>query len=113
MSEQASLIALYNFLGVLFIAVGIPLARRIVPRNGLYGFRIPKTLRSDDVWYPANRYLGRRLIRCGQILLFGSLALWPFVGVLSASTIAGFGLALSVIPVTVAVIQSFAYVNRL
>ncbi len=54
--------------GLLFAGIGVPLARRRVPRNPWYGFRVPKTLRDDAVWYPANAYAGRLLIGTGAIV---------------------------------------------
>ena len=49
------MLALLVGLPVLLIAVSIPLMLGMVPRNHWYGFRTPKTLSSDSVWYPANR----------------------------------------------------------
>ncbi len=42
----------------LFVLLAIPLILRKVPRNGLYGFRTPKTLRNDEIWYEANSFFG-------------------------------------------------------
>jgi SdpI/YfhL protein family len=41
--------------GFLFIAICRPLVQGKIGRNGLYGFRTPKTLASDKVWYAVNR----------------------------------------------------------
>jgi len=40
---------------ILIILVSVPLIFEWIPRNGLYGFRTPRTLESDAVWYPANK----------------------------------------------------------
>jgi uncharacterized membrane protein len=42
---------------VIFL-VAIPMILKIIPRNRLYGFRTARTLQSDAVWYPANRFAG-------------------------------------------------------
>ena len=42
----------------LFAALAVPLALGLVPRGRWYGFRTPRTLLSDEVWYPANRFFG-------------------------------------------------------
>jgi uncharacterized membrane protein len=43
----------------LFALIAIPLILRKIPRNVVYGFRTPKTLSSDEIWYDANAYFGR------------------------------------------------------
>jgi len=43
-------------IGILTIALSVPMFLRKVKRNGIYGFRTPLTLSSDEVWYPSNRY---------------------------------------------------------
>src|SRR4051812_47937610 len=43
-------------------AVCVPLIRRRVPPNAAYGFRTPKTLSNDRVWYEANAVSGRYLL---------------------------------------------------
>ena len=40
------------------LAVSVPMILGKVPPNSVYGFRTPKTLSSQDVWYPANRAAG-------------------------------------------------------
>ena len=49
------------FVGLLFIAVSVPLMLNRIPPNGLYGFRIPKAFRSEDNWYCINEYGGKAL----------------------------------------------------
>ncbi|MDF1740397.1 MAG: SdpI family protein [Verrucomicrobiales bacterium] len=43
-------------IGILTIALSVPMYLGKVKRNGFYGFRTPLTLSSDEVWYPSNRY---------------------------------------------------------
>ena len=61
-----------GFMGIntLVVLFSVPLVLGRVPRNLFYGFRTPKTLSSDAVWYPANRILGRAMIIAG---LFGMM----------------------------------------
>ena len=56
--------SLITILGVslLLLALAVPLALRLVPRNVLYGFRTRATLADDELWFSANAYFGRRLI---------------------------------------------------
>ena len=72
--KMASTPAMYFILGLLFIGLGVPLLQRRVPRNRWYGFRIPKTLASDAVWYPANEIAGRDMVVAGSIVAAFALA---------------------------------------
>lgn len=74
------------FVGVVFMGAAIPLIQGKVPRNHLYGFRVPKTLRDDHTWYLANAYFGKYFFMAGlattaAAILFAPLALIPNTGV--------------------------------
>ena len=56
-------------LGLPLILVSIPLALRWVPRNRIYGLRVPATLRSDSVWYDANALCARYCILLGLVMV--------------------------------------------
>jgi uncharacterized membrane protein len=71
---------LFAATGFLFILLSIPLIRRRVPPNGLYGLRVPATFANEWVWYEANARSGRDLLRAGIIVLVLSLVL-PLTGV--------------------------------
>jgi uncharacterized membrane protein len=62
--------------GVLFTLLGVPLAAQMVPPNRFYGFRIPSTLASADLWYRVNRATGIDLVVAGMLIL--ALALFMF-----------------------------------
>lgn len=47
---------------VVFIGISIPLIQKRVPPNRWYGFRTSKTLRSAEIWYPANAYGAKLLL---------------------------------------------------
>lgn len=64
--------------GALLIGLGVPLARRRVPRNRWYGFRLGAALRDDEIWYAVNERSGRHLVILGLALMalgLGGLAL--------------------------------------
>ena len=65
--------------GALFVALAIPLMRRKIPPNGLYGLRINATFANDRVWYEANAASGRDLALLGVLLLSLAVAL-PLAG---------------------------------
>ena len=54
--------------GVAIALLSIPPTLGWIPRNRLYGFRVPATLRSDAVWYAINRRFGIELIVVGIAL---------------------------------------------
>ena len=76
---------------IVIIIVSIPLILRMIPRNGFYGFRVPKTLASDNVWYPANQASGVALLLAGCIWLAAALGAVPprYVTLVGISAIGG------------------------
>jgi uncharacterized membrane protein len=88
---------------IVIITVSIPLILRLIPRNGLYGFRVPKTLASDNVWYPANQAAGIALLLAGCIWLAAAFGFVPqrYVTLVGVSAIGG------------AVLVSFLYLRTL
>jgi uncharacterized membrane protein len=99
-------------LGALLIALGIPLARRKVRPNPLYGLRIPATFADEHVWYEANALAGRDLIVLGAVLV-GTGLLLPvlvrFVGVGPMAVCAAILLGGSI----VGLIRGWRFANRL
>src|SRR5262245_52682966 len=55
---------------LLFIALGLPLAFRLVPRNYLYGMRSPRTLwTTEETWYVQNVITGVVMVAIGVLWL--------------------------------------------
>lgn len=52
-------------LGPVLIVVSIPLILGWIPRNRLYGFRVPATLADDKIWYEVNALSGRHFFLLG------------------------------------------------
>ncbi len=113
MTPQYLLAGMFLLDGLLLGGVSLPLIASRVKRNALYGFRTPKTLASDDVWYAANRYAGRALFYAALVIVAGSLVLLPFAGRMSTDAVACLGLALTLVPLGVAVTKSFRCLARL
>lgn len=59
---------LFVVLGGIFVALGIPLKQGRIPPNYFYGFRTPRTLRDETIWYPVNRVLGVDMVRTGVVI---------------------------------------------
>lgn len=55
--------------GLLFIGMSIPLIKRKIPPNELYGFRTPDAFTSESVWYDINEYSARLMRSVGVVIL--------------------------------------------
>jgi uncharacterized membrane protein len=65
--------------GFLVVALCIPLVRRRVGRNPLYGVRLAKSFESDANWYEINAFGGRVMAVAGAAIALVGIAvlLWP------------------------------------
>lgn len=116
MKDTYLLVVIFLASGTLLCLIALPLIAGRIPRNRWYGMRVPKTLASDEVWYPANRFAGRALFRSGRLIAAGSLILLGALllgAPLTVDQVGYIGLALTLIPLTVAVVQSLLYLRRL
>lgn len=59
----------------LIALLSIPLVFGWIPRQFIYGVRTTKTLSSDEIWYPANRFAGIVLLISSGIYF---AAAWTF-----------------------------------
>jgi SdpI/YhfL family protein len=90
---------------VAIVTISIPLILRIVPPNGVYGFRVSAT-RSPEIWYPANEFMGWALLVAAaiaaalQIMLPRTTKWWLLWTAF-------------LMPICGAVVASFAYLSRL
>ena len=91
MMPQYLLAGMFLCSGLILAGVSLPLIASRIPRNHLYGFRTPKTLASDEVWYEANRFAGRQLFGAGVLQVIGALVLLAFAGRLEVETSALWG----------------------
>jgi len=86
--------------GLLMALVGLPLWLQKVRPNWLYGFRTPRTVSSEALWYASNKVGGRDLALAGLAqLLLSALAV-------AASLPEVFIGVVSVVPVLIAVLHS-------
>jgi uncharacterized membrane protein len=69
------LVFLFLLVGLLMIALALPLIRGKVPPNSWYGFRIRLTLEDPEIWYPANRRGGCLLLVVGLVTIAAALLL--------------------------------------
>ena len=74
--NQAALYSLaFCGVGLLFIALSIPLIQERVPPNSFYGFRTAKSLSDPKIWYAINRMSGIDLLIAGALISLGSVAM--------------------------------------
>jgi uncharacterized membrane protein len=78
----------FPLLGVIFAALGAPLAARRVPPNRWYGLRVAATFADERVWYDANAAAGRHTVLLGAVLVVVALVL-PGVARLPAGAYSG------------------------
>lgn len=77
-------------IGPVLVVLSIPLILRWVPRNPLYGFRVPATLRDDGIWYDINARSARQLCALGL-----GMVVLEFVLPLSVRNVVLTGIAIS------------------
>jgi len=58
---------------LLIMGVSLPLVKRKIKMNQLYGVRIKKSFESEDNWYKINAYGGKQLIIWSIPMLFAGL----------------------------------------
>ena len=106
---MVGMLVLYVGVGVLFVALAVPLTRRQVRPNPLYGLRTRRTLADPRLWYDANAYAGRLLARAGVAVALGAIILYAVPGLgLLAYTLAE--TAVLVVAVGAAMVLSLRYV---
>lgn len=62
------------FVGILIIALCIPLLNDKIRMNRWYGIRLPKSYTSDENWYKINRYGAKRMILWSVVLVLIGIA---------------------------------------
>jgi len=62
-------------LGGLLTLVGLPLWRRKIPPNSLYGVRFPSTMADPVVWYEVNAVSGLDLVVLGAAIVLLTIVL--------------------------------------
>ena len=89
--------------GLLTASLAVPLMRRKVAPNALYGFRVRRTLEDPAIWYDANAFAGRCLFCSGIGTALACLALYwipaidPIAYAVACPTILLVGLAVGLV----------------
>jgi hypothetical protein len=91
---------------VLLMIISIPLILRVVPPNGMYGFRTASTQSNSAIWYPANAFMGSALFVAAAISAVVLLTL-------PATVKRWLQWAAFLVPLSGAIVASFVYLNGL
>jgi uncharacterized membrane protein len=99
--------------GLLIIGIAIPLVLGKIKRNNFYGFRTPRTLSSDDVWYPANRIAAKNMIVASVFILIASAVLFLLKARMPPQTTVLIIAVLTIAAIVGAVVKSFIALRKL
>ena len=100
-------------ISLLIIGLAIPLVAGKIGRNQWYGFRTPKTLSGDAIWYPANHAAGLNLIIAGVVVLLTAVILFLVKDRLTASSITLIIVIVTVVALITAIVKSLMFVSNL
>ena len=115
MDTNATYLALIvcSGVGLLIIGLAIPLMLGKIKRNQWYGFRTPKTLSSDNIWYPANRTAAINLIVASIFIWAVAAFLYFAKAQMSPQTIVLTMAVLTILALVCAVAGSFIALRKL
>ena len=113
MSDVTTASLLFAVVGLLFIALGIPLLRGQVKPNSWYGCRTTKTLSNEKIWYAVNRVTGRDMIAAGIAVLISSLVVFLLRSQMNSDFAAVVLLAVLILGVGAMVVNSLKAEKRI
>ena len=103
---------LFLLSGLLLAAISIPMIMGKIPPNGLYGFRVKKTMENPEIWYPVNAYSGKWLLAAGLVQALAAVIAYYIPGI-SLDIYAYIVLAVWVVVFGIALTASIHYLNSL
>ena len=112
MSTVAIVIAISNFYcAAICIAIAVPLMRRRVKPNKLYGIRFKKSYESEELWYAINEYGGRRMFFWSIFVVIAGVI--PFFVPMEKNDPIMVITALAPLVYIIAVLESWRYAKKL
>lgn len=85
--------------GILFVLISIPLVKKKVPMNKVYGFRFAKSFASQENWFDINHYGGNQLLRWSVLLFI--IGILYFIFPIQESPHQAFNTFLAVAPILI------------
>jgi uncharacterized membrane protein len=104
--------SLYTGSGILLILLAIPLYLEKIKPNGLYGFRVRKTIENPELWYPVNKYGARWLMLTGLVVVFSAIG-FTLVPGLSVDGYSEMCTLVFAVVMTVGLVFTMGYMNSL
>ena len=100
---------------LLLIGISIPLVKRKIKMNSLYGIRIEKSFQSEANWYNINAYGGKELIIWSVPIILTGIVSFVLTTTSVYKAALPFFLVIGVIPVCVliAIIRILIYAKKL
>jgi uncharacterized membrane protein len=68
MEPRVTLLIIFLVSAIATVIAGLPLKKRKVKPNWIYGFRTPATLKDEALWYDVNEKTGKDLVVIGNVL---------------------------------------------
>ncbi|MBK8945753.1 MAG: SdpI family protein [Ignavibacteriae bacterium] len=65
-----------GFVGIIMIALSIPLILQKVKINHWYGIRLPETMKDEKIWFETNKFGGKYLFNIGASIVVISIVLY-------------------------------------
>ena len=103
---MVTLLITFMVSGLVLAAVCVPLILGWIPPNGLYGFRVRKTMEHPEIWYPVNKYGGERMLLAGLLVVAAAIGFSFFPG-LSIEVYSFTVLIIWVVGSTIAIVSAF------
>ncbi len=104
----------FVLVSLLLVGLCVPIILRKVKPNSWYGFRVPKTLSDEKIWYEANAYSGRLMLVAGIIWAVAAVGLRCLPGV--GTDLAVYNLSVTaviMVSLSLVVALSFRYLRML
>lgn len=102
--------------GLLLISISIPLIHKAIGPNWFHGFRTRKTLSNPEIWYKANKYMGKELVAAGiVIIMLAVIAMAVHLRIIMFTAIQANALFILVllVPLVMAILRSVSYLKKL
>ena len=98
--------------GSVLAGVSIPLILERIPPNGLYGFRVRKTMENPQIWYPVNKFAGKRLFLASLVITLAAVGVF-FIPNLRIEVYSYAILGIWLIVFTSVIVSTVRYMNSL
>ena len=107
------MIMMFTFViaGIVIALLGVPMFKRLVPPNYIYGLRVSATLADKLIWYEANARIGRDAIIVG--IAIAVLAILLFIARAPETITAWINVAFLLVAVLGMAFNGWRFANRL